>query len=146
MARIYHNPQVEKIIGAHSKNGLIERQKHYRDYDGNITRIGKPEGYIPTNPRNYKYNPPVGNELANLQAFGRSSHDAQEFIEAWKHNTPLPPAKQAFLEQVKVRFRKQLNGKPDPIAPKDKDGNYTIYARPDNFLRAVLLKEPPIFD
>lgn len=146
MARIYHQPQVEKIIGAHSKNGLIERQKHFRDYEGNVTKVGAPEGYILTKPRNYKYNPPVGAELANQQAFGDTSRLVPEFIDAWKNNTPLPPAKQTFLDRVKVRFRKQLNGKPDPVASKDKDGNYIIYARPDNFLRVVLLKEHPVFD
>ena len=143
MAEVFHNPQFEKIIGAHS--GIVERQKHFRDYDGNITKVGKKEGYTP-NKRNYAACPIVGAELANQQAFGKNSHLAQEFIDAWKHNTPLPPAKQAFLDQVKVRFRKQLHGTPDPIAQQDKFGNFTIYSRPDNFLRAVLLKEHPTFD
>ena len=143
MAKVYHNPQFEKIIGAHS--GLVERQKHFRDYDGNITSVGRPEVYTPRK-RNYKANPVVGAELANQQDFGNTSHLAQEFINAWKNNTPLPPAKQAYLDQAKIRFRNQLNGTPDPIAPQDKFGNFTIYARPDNFLRALIHKERPVFD
>lgn len=143
MAQVHHNPQFQKVIGAHS--GIVERQKFFRDFEGNITREGKLEGYTP-HPRDFKANPAVGAELANQQAFGSTSHSAQEFIDAWKNNTPLPPAKQAFLDQVKIRFRKQLNGTPDPIAPKDKFGDYKIYARPDNFLRTVFLKEHPVFD
>ena len=143
MAEVFHNPQFDKIIGAHS--GIVERQKVFRDYDGNITKIGKKEGYTP-NKRNYVAHPVVLGERANQQAFGNVSHLAQEFIDAWKNNTPLPDRKQSFLDQVKSRFYKQLKGKHDPIAPKDKFGNYTIYARPDNFLRAVLRKEHPVFD
>lgn len=143
MAEVFHNPQFEKIIGGHS--GIVERQKHFRDYDGNITKVGKLEGYTP-HKRNYKANPVVGGELANQQSFGNNSHLSQEFIRAWKYNLPLPPKKQAWLDNVKLRFQKQLTGVPDPVASKDKDGNFIIYSRPDNFLRVVLLKEQPVFD
>ena len=98
------------------------------------------------NKRNYVAHPVVLGERDNQQAFGNVSHLAQEFIDAWKNNTPLPDRKQSFLNQVKSRFYKQLKCKHDPIAPKDKFGNYTIYARPDNFIRAVLRKEHPVFD
>ena len=76
-----------------------------------------------------------------MTAFGNASHLAQEFIDALKNKTPLPPERQALLDSYKARFYKQLKGKPDPIAPKDKDGNFTIYARIDNFIRAILRKE-----
>lgn len=145
MAEITHNPHVKKMLGAHSKDGLVERQKIFRDYDGNITRVGKLEGYIP-NKRNYQANPVVLGELENQQSFGRNSHDAMEFINAWKTHTPLStPEKQAFLEDVIARFYKQLKGTPDPIASKDKFGKPIIYSRPDNFVRAVLRAEHPKF-
>ena len=145
MATIYHTSHIKKVIGAHSKDGLVERQKHFFDYDGNLTKVGKLEGYIP-NPRNYVANPITPGEHANQQAFGNNSHQAQEFIDAWKYNTPLPEKKQAFLDVVKARFRAQLNGNPDRIAKPDKLGNYHPYVRPDNFIRAVLLTEHPTFD
>lgn len=146
MATIVHNPHIKKAIGAHSKDGLVERQKVFHDFEGNITRVGKLEGYIP-NKRNYIANPVVGNERKNQQSFGQTSHNAQEFINAWKTNTPLSsPSKQAFLEDVKARFKKQLTGKPDRIAKPDKFGKFTPFSRPDNFLRAVLLAEHPTFD
>lgn len=145
MAKVYHKPHIEKVIGAHSKNGFVERQKHFFDYEGNVTKVGRLEGYIPK-PRNYAANPVVLGELANQQSFGSASHDSQEFIDAWKNNTPLPEKKQAFLDDVKARFKAQLDGKPDRIAKPDKFGNFKPYVRPDNFIRAVLRIEHPDFD
>ena len=138
MARIKHNPQIDEMRGAHS--GLVERRKTFRDYDGNITKVGRLEAYTPR-ARNYKQNPIYFRERANMTAFGNASHLAQEFIDALKNKMPLPPEKQELLESYKARFYAQLKGKPDPIAPKDKNGKYVIYARIDNFIRAVLRKE-----
>ena len=140
MAKIKHNPQIDEMRGAHS--GLVERRKVFRDFDGNITREGRLEAYTPR-PRNYKRKPIYDRERANMTAFGNASHLAQELILAAKNKTPLEPAKQAFLDSIMTRFYAQLKGTPDPIAPKDKDGNYTIYARPDNFIRAVIRVEKP---
>ena len=142
MAKIKHNPHIEEIIGAHSKNGTVERRKTFRDFDGNVTRVGRLEAYIP-NPRNYKTTPVMIRERANMTAFGNASHLAQELINAVKFKTPLPEEKKALLDSYMTRFYAQLNGKPDPIAPKDKDGEYLIYSRPDNFIRAVIRKEHP---
>ena len=139
MAKIVHNPHIAEMTGSHSKNGTVERRKTFHDYDGNITKVGRLEAYIP-HPRNYKANPITGNERANMATFGSASHLAKEFIDALKFKTPLPPENQALLDELKARFYKQLKGKPDPIAPRDKDGNYTIYARIDNFIRAALRK------
>ena len=138
MAKIIHKSGIEEMTGAHS--GLVERRKTFHDYDGNVTKIGRLEAYTP-HARNYKANPVIGNELKNQKAFGSASHLAQEFIDALKNKTPLPPEKQELLESYKTRFYAQLKGEPDPIAPKDKDGNYVIYVRIDNFIRAVLRKE-----
>ena len=142
MAKIKHAPHIEEMIGAHS--GLVERRKTFHDYDGNVTKIGRLEAYK-LHPRNYRANPIEGNELANQKAFGNASHLAQEFIDALRNHTTLPEPQQTFLDSIKTRFYAQLQGTPDPIAPKDKDGNYIIYARIDNFIRAVLRKENPQF-
>lgn len=144
MAKIKHNPHIDEMIGAHSKNGTVERRKTYHDYDGNVTKVGRLEAYIPQ-PRNYKTSPIMLRERANMTAFGNASHLAQEFIDALKNHTALPEPQQTFLDSLKTRFYAQLKGKPDPIAPKDKDGNYTIYVRPDNFIRAVIRVEKPEF-
>ena len=144
MAKIKHKPHIEEMIGAHSKDGTVERRKVFRDYDGNVTRVGRLEAYIPHS-RNYKASPIYFRERANMTAFGNASHLAQEFIDSMRNKTPLPPEKQALLDSYKARFYAQLNGPHDPIAPKDKDGNYLIYSRIDNFIRAVLRKENPVF-
>ncbi len=142
MAKIKHASDIEEIIG--NRGGLVERRKHFHDYNGNVTKVGRLEAYTP-NPRNYKASPILIRERANMTAFGNASRLAQEFIDALKNKTPLSPEKQALLDSYKDRFYAQLKGTPDPIAPKDKDGNYTIYARIDNFIRAILRKEPPTF-
>ena len=142
MAKIKHTNDIEEMRGAHSKNGLVERRKIFRDYDGNITKIGRLEAYKP-NPRNFKTSPALIRERANRSQFGTASQFAKEFVDALKYKTPLPPEKQAMLDEYKTRFYAQLKGTPDRIAPKDKDGNYLIYARIDNFIRAVIRKERP---
>ncbi|MBQ9296260.1 MAG: hypothetical protein IJ204_03605 [Paludibacteraceae bacterium] len=143
MAKIKQDYSSLEVIGSlNTKNGLTVRKKRFRDYEGNITSVGRLEVYKP-NPRNYTVSPPRGKEKANMAAFGNASHLAQEFINALKNKTPLPPQKQALLDAYKQRFYAQLKGTPDPVAPKDKDGNFTIYARMDNFIRAVIRKEPP---
>ena len=130
------------MIGARSKNGIVERRKVFRDYDGNITKVGRLEAYVPQ-PRNFKTSPALIRERANMSQFGAASHFAKELIDSLKFKTPLSPDKQALLDSYKARFYAQLKGTPDPIAPKDKDGNYLIYARIDNFIRAVLRVERP---
>ena len=130
------------MLGAHSKGGMVERRKIFRDYDGNITKVGRLEAYTPR-PRNFKTSPALIRERANMSQFGAASQFAKEFVDALRNKTPLPPDKQAMLDGYKARFYAQLNGTPDPIAPKDKDGNYLIYARIDNFIRAVIRKERP---
>lgn len=145
MAKIRHDSSVNEIIGSlNTKNGLTIRKKHFHDFDGNVTKEGRLEVYKP-NPRNFVAHPAIGKELANQKAFGNVSHLAQEFIDALKNHTALPEPKQAFLDSLKTRFYAQLKGKPDPIAPKDRDGNFVIYGRIDNFIRAVLRKENPQF-
>ena len=142
MAKITHSPDIKEMLGAHSKGGMVERRKIFRDYDGNITKVGRLEAYTPR-PRNFKTSPALIRERANMSQFGAASQFAKEFIDALRNKTPLPPDKQAMLDGYKTRFYAQLNGTPDPIAPKDKDGNYLIYARIDNFIRAVIRKERP---
>ena len=140
MARIKHTPDIEEIRGA--RGGLVERRKTFYNYDGTVAKVGRLEAYTPS-PRNYKASPIYARERANMTAFGQASHIAQEFIDALKNKKPLPPEKQALLDSYVARFNAQLKGTPDPIAPKDRQGNYTIYARIDNFIRAILRKEPP---
>lgn len=142
MARIKHTQDIEEVLGARVKGGMVERRKIFRDYDGNVTKVGRLEAYTP-HPRNFKTSPALIRERANMSQFGAASHFAKELIDSLKFKTPLPPDKQALLDNYKARFYTQLQGTPDTIAPKDKDGNYLIYARIDNFIRAVIRIERP---
>ena len=47
MAKIKHTSHIEEILGAHEKGGMTERRKHYHDYDGNVTKVGRLEAYTP---------------------------------------------------------------------------------------------------
>ena len=143
MAKIKHDSSVEEITGSlNTKNGLTIRRKTFHDYKGNVTRVGRLEVFKP-NRRNYVAHPPVGKEKANQTAFGNASHIAKELIDALKYEKPLPPAKQALLDAITARFYAQLKGKHDPIAPLGDDGKPIIYARIDNFIRAVIRVEKP---
>lgn len=42
MARIKHSAGIEEMPGAHSKDGIVERRKIFRDYDGNVTKVVSP--------------------------------------------------------------------------------------------------------
>ena len=142
MAKIKHTPDIQEMLGAHSKNGIVERRKTFHDYEGNITKVGRLEAFKPK-PRNFKTSPALIRERANMLQFGAASQFAKEFTDALKNKTTLSPEKQTLLDSYKARFYAQLKGTPDPIAPKDKEGNYLIYARIDNFIRAVIRKERP---
>ena len=39
MARIKHTAGIEEMPGAHSKGGIVERRKIFRDYDGNLLSL-----------------------------------------------------------------------------------------------------------
>ncbi len=97
MARIKHSAGIEEMPGAHSKDGIVERRKIFRDYDGNVTKVGRLEAYVP-NPRNFKTSPALIRERANMSQFGAASQFAKEFIDALKFMTPLSPEKQAMLD------------------------------------------------
>ena len=111
MAKIKHKPHIEEMIGAHSKDGTVERRKVFRDYDGNVTRVGRLEAYIPHS-RNYKANPIYFRERANMTAFGNASHLAQEFIDSMRNKTPLPPEKHGIHNRVWSEIGAQITFAP----------------------------------
>lgn len=51
MARIKHSAGIEEMPEAHSKDGIVERRKIFRDYDGNVTKVGRLEAYVSTTPQ-----------------------------------------------------------------------------------------------
>lgn len=73
MAILNLQPPFDNITGTLEKRGIIHRQKHYKDDDGRILFIGKQEAYAVRNPRDYRKNPPQGEELRNINLFRQAN-------------------------------------------------------------------------
>ena len=142
MAKVEYSPGIDLTTGAlDSKHELITRQKHLHAPDGKVTKECDVEVYLQKHKRNYKQNPPQGNELAHLQHFGEAAKRTTALIYAYKFPDTASDEQRALLEQYRLRFESQLKGAPDPQAPFDKEGNQKHYYRFDNFIRAMIYQE-----
>ncbi len=135
MARIEFNAAIERIRGAMSKNGLIARQKIYRNESGRITGYGRPEAYFIANPRDFKHNPMRGKELAY--------HDLWREVCLQAKNELADAEKRAVWQE---RFDAQSWGvkgsRPDSQAPVDKStGAQKRYSQLPAFVRAMIYQE-----
>jgi len=142
MAKVEYSPGIDLTKGAlDSKHELITRQKHLHAPDGKVTKECDVEVYLQKHKRNYKQNPPQGNELAHLQHFGEAAKRTTALIYAYKFPDTASDEQRALLEQYRLRFESQLKGAPDPQAPLDKEGKQKCYFRFDNFIRAMIYQE-----
>ena len=142
MAKIHYSPGIDRTLGAlDSKHTLITRQKHLHDTDGSLTKECEPEVYLQRRKRNYKQDPPQGNELAHLQHFGEAAKRTTALIYAYKFPDTASNEQRELLEQYRRRFEAQLKGAPDLQAPLDKEGKQKHYFRFDNFIRAMIYQE-----
>ena len=142
MAQIFYSPGIDLTKGAlDSQHKLITRQKHLHDTKGTLTKECEPEVYLQRRKRNYKQDPPQGNELAHLQHFGEAAKRTTALIYAYKFPDTASEEQRALLDQYRLRFESQIKGAPDPQAPLDKDGKQKHYFRFDNFVRAMIYQE-----
>ena len=142
MAQVFYSPGIELTKGAlDSKHEFITRQKHLHDTNGSLTKECAPEAYLQKRKRNYRYNPPRGNELAHLQHFGEAAKRTTALIYAYKFPDTASDEQRALLDQYRRRFEYQLKGEPDPQAPINKEGRQKHYFRFDNFVRAMIYQE-----
>ena len=142
MAKVEFSAGIDLILGAvDSKHQLIMRQKHLHDTRGVLTKECDAEVYLQKRKRDYKYNPPVGNELAHLQHFGEAAKRTTALIHAYKFPDTASDEERELLNQYRLRFESQLKGAPDPQAPFDKEVNQKHYYRFDNFIRAMIYQE-----
>lgn len=142
MAKVEYSSGIDLTTGAlDSKHELITRQKHLHAPDGKVTKECDVEVYLQRRKRDYKHNPPRGNELAHLQHFGLAAKRTTELIYAYKFPDTASDEQRALLEQYRLRFESQLKGAPDPQAPLDKEGKQKRYFRFDNFIRAMIYQE-----
>lgn len=151
MAEIIYQDPVKEIRGAVENGGIINRRKVYRDNKGRIIHEGTTEAYAVRNPRNWKKNPPKGEELNKINRF----RQACNLTTAILHSATADISQLATKEQIdqhnqllkqyndfQARFLAQLNGKPDPQAPLDpKTNKPKRYFRLDNFIRAMVYQQ-----
>ena len=143
MAKIHYSPGIQKTTGALDSpdHEFITRQKHLHAPDGSLSKECAVEVYLQKHKRNYKQNPPRGNELAHLQHFGEAAKQTTALIYAYKFPDTASDEQRALLENFRRRFEAQLKGKPDLQAPFDKTGKQKHYFRFDNFIRAMIYQE-----
>ena len=142
MAKIHYSPGIDYTTGAlDSEHKLITRVKHLHNTAGALSKECAPETYLQRNKRDYKHNPPQGNELAHLQHFGEAAKRTTALIYAYKFPDTATDEQRALLDQYRLRFESQLKGNPDPQAPLDKEGKQKHYFRFDNFIRAMIYQE-----
>lgn len=132
MAKVEFNVIIDKAQGALSKQGLITRQKTYRDERGRIIGYGKREGYFIAHPRNYKRNPMVGKELEHHNLWREVCLQAKEEL-----------ANAELRAQWQLRFEAQLyanrSSRPDAQAPIDPStGAQKRYCQLYAFVRAMI--------
>ena len=142
MAQIFYSPGIDLTKGAlDSQHKLITRQKHLHDTDGSLTKECEPELYLQRRKRNYRQDPPQGNELAHLQHFGEAAKRTTALVYAYKFPETASDEQRALIDQYRLRFESQIKGAPDPQAPLGKDGKQKHYFRFDNFIRAMIYQE-----
>lgn len=162
MAKIKLHAAFTHIRGKLNKrDNTIMRQKKYRAESGKVINYGAQEAYEVLNPRDYKKNPPKGEELQNITSFAQASRLTTLIIQAGKltdeeiSTLPEPEQEQAqhrrqLFAHYKQRFNAQLKS-PDPHAPvlKKTDPQYNPnsskiqrrqYRTLNTFIRAILLQ------
>lgn len=140
MAKIKYTPGIENVIGAFSKEGIVQRQKHLHGPQGDVTKTSRVEAYIVRNPRDFQANPASGAELKHQTAFGEASKQANALIKAVK-NGSAAPEQQSLYDALVERFYAQKEGTPDASIPVDAHGNAKIYGAFNCFVRAIFYYE-----
>ena len=131
-----HHP-VGGIHGGFAKDGIVNRQKKYRDAKGRVFAVGVQEEYRIMNPRNFKKKPAKGAELAHQNLWKETCNRAKPIIQH-----PESELCQTYLR----RFEAQLPGlrgkHADPQAPIDPATNLPKrYVQFASFVRAMIYKD-----
>lgn len=148
-----------EVHGTLVKQGIIHRQKKYKDENGKVIFEGRQEAYAVRHPRNYKNNPPQGEELRNINIFREANRLTTELIHLDQElraaqsadnpesalqvilSDPTKAAQAITLNDYKSRFKKQIH-KPDPQASIDPTTHKRKQYRTLNtFIRALIYQE-----
>ena len=160
MAEIKLEHPFAEIHGSIAKNGIVNRQKKYRDDRGRVIHEGKQEAYSITRPRDFKKTPKQGAELANHNLWSEACRRTAQILQASQPDGPTEQQlfergisqipdyytleeSRTLLEDFRRRYEAQIpntRGKhPDAQAPIDpKTGKGKQYAQFPAFIRAML--------
>ena len=151
MAEVIYQDPVKEIRGAIAKHGVINRRKLYRDEKGRVIHEGTPEAYRVKHPRDWKKNPPQGEELKKINRFREACRLTKEVMQAANPDSAVQTTspdstvtaeERARYESYRQRYQRQLGRKADSAAPTDpKTGKPKHYYRLDNFIRAMIYIE-----
>ena len=156
MAEIKLQAPFGEVHGAIEKHGIISRQKKYRDNRGRVIFSGKQEIYAVRRPRDFRKDPPKGEELKNHNRWKETCLRTAEIINIGQPkrldvksricNYYTPEEALALYNDYKARFEKQLPNvrgcHPDPFAPIDpKNNRHKRYIQLPPFIRALIYQE-----
>ena len=148
-----------EVHGTLVKQGIIHRHKKYKDENGKVIFEGRQEAYAVRHPRDYKKNPPQGEELRNINIFREANRLTTELIHLDKElraallsdnpesatqailQDPQKQEQAALLQGYKFLFKKQIS-KPDPQAPIDPTTHkHKQYRTLNTFIRALIYQD-----
>ena len=120
MATVKLQIPFDEIHGAIEKHGVINRQKKYRDDNGKVIFEGKQEAYAVRRPRDFKKDPPKGEELKNQNRWKEACHRTAQIINAGQPKSvkgtsldpDLTPEERQSIAEVE-RVRKLTSHIPD---------------------------------
>ena len=126
MATVKLQIPFDEIHGAIEKHGVINRQKKYRDDNGKVIFEGKQEAYAVRRPRDFKKDPPKGEELKNQNRWKEACHRTAQIINAGQPKSvkgtsldpDLTPEERQSIAEVE-RVRKLTSHIPDYYTPDE---------------------------
>ena len=135
MAKVSFTPGIDGTAGALSKQGIITRQKTYRDARGRIIAYGKQEGYFIAHPRDFKRDPMQGKELEHHNLWRDVCRQA-------KTELADPELRSQWEERFYAQLPSTKGTLPDPMAPIDPAiGAQKRYVQLYAFTRAMIYQE-----
>ena len=159
MAIIHLEVPFAEVHGTFVRNGIINRQKKYKDDNGRVIFQGRQEAYAVRHPRDYKKNPPQGEELRNINIFREANRLTTELIRLDQElkaaqasdspetvmkeilQDPNKAAQASLLADYKEKKKKQIR-KPDPQSPTDPNTHRRKqYHALNTFIRALIYQD-----
>ena len=117
MANVNLEHPFREIHGAIERKGIINRQKKFRDDNGRVIFEGRQEAYAVKRPRDFKKNPPQGEELAHHNRWREACLRANQII--------LSMQEGGLTEQQ--QFHQRINHIPAYYTQEEAQALYTHY-------------------